>query len=158
MQAIVGATPVPASGVPFPPDVDRMFSNVVRDDEAGRMVVGGSLGQRLAPAVADYVLQHARKTSAPDAFAHYYTAFSKTDFSAEARQVKCPMLVLIGEHDGGVTPDFVQASFPPLYPHAVRALIPNTKHYPMLEAPAYLVTKTEAFIARNQAGASPNVK
>jgi hypothetical protein len=36
--------------------------------------------------------------------------------------------VLIGEHDGGVTPEFVRASFPPLYPHAQLEVIPNAGH------------------------------
>jgi pimeloyl-ACP methyl ester carboxylesterase len=149
VQAIVAVTPVPASGVPFPPDVDQMFASVVRDDEAGRMVIGGSLGQRLSPTVTDHILQFARRTAAPDAFAHYYTAFSKTNFSAEARNVKAPMLVLFGEHDGGVTADFVKATFPSLYPHALLEAIPNAGHYPMLETPAYLITRIEAFIAQS---------
>jgi len=148
VQAVVAVTPVPASGVPFPPDLDRVFAAVVRDDGAARTVIGGSLGQRLSPAVTEYMLQFARRTTTPDAFADYYTAFSKTDFAADAKQVKAPMLVLSGEHDGGVSTGFVTASFPPLYPHAQLEIIPNAGHYPMLETPAYLVTRIEAFIAQ----------
>ena len=151
VEAIVGVTPVPASGVPFPPEVDAMFANVVRDDSAARMVIGGSLGQRLSPAITEHILRFARETASPDAFANYLTAFSKTDFSGEARKVTAPMLVLIGQHDGGVSEEFVRAAFPPLYPHAVLEIISNAGHYPMLETPAWLVTRIETFIAANAA-------
>lgn len=147
VQSIVGVMPVPASGVPLPPEVDQMFENAVRDDETARMLIDQSLGKRLTPTVTEYILRHARSTTTPDALAHYYTAWSKTDFSTEAKHIKCPMLVLIGEHDGILTEDFVRASFPPLYPHVQIEIIPNSGHFPMLETPAYLVTRAEAFVS-----------
>ncbi len=148
VQSIVCVTPVPASGVPLPPEFNQMLENVVSSDEAARMFIDQLLGKRLTPTVTDYILRQIRSTTTPDAFSHYYTAWSKTDFSAEAKRIKCPILVLIGEHDGIVTADFVRASFPPLYPHAQIEIIPNSGHFPVLETPAYLVTRVEEFLSK----------
>jgi hypothetical protein len=73
------------------------------------MVIVGSLGQRQTPNVTEQILRHARATAMAEAFAHYYAAFSKTDFAVVAKSVQTPMLMLNGQHDGGVSEKFVRA-------------------------------------------------
>lgn len=148
VQAIVCVTPVSANGARFPPDVQKVFESVVSDDAVGKEVLDVSLGKRLTPAVAGYVLRFTRETTAPEAFSAYLQAFSKTNFAAEAKSIKAPMLVMPGEFDGGETVEIVRTGFSQLYPHARIEVIPNSGHYPMLEAPAYLVTRIEAFLSQ----------
>jgi pimeloyl-ACP methyl ester carboxylesterase len=147
VRAVVGVTPVPASGVPLPPETMAVFESAARDDKGAAMVVDGSLGQRLTPALTRLILRLKRETVAPEVFAQYLVAFTRTDFSAEASKLKCPISVLIGEHDGGVSEAFVRETFPRLYPHAVLQVLPNAGHYPMVETPAHLVTVIERFLS-----------
>lgn len=147
VAAVVCITPVPATGVPFPDEVYAVFERAVDDIECSRQVVSESLGNRLSSVFVDWIIRRARETTTPKAFADYLNAFAKTDFGGEAKSIKAPMLVLVGEHDGGVREDFVRAAFPQLYPHARIELIPNSDHYPMIETPVYLTTVLENFFA-----------
>ncbi len=66
VSAVIGVTPVPASGVPLPPEVLALFESAARDDAAAAGVVEGSLGQRLTPALTRWILAMKRETVAPD--------------------------------------------------------------------------------------------
>ncbi len=146
VSAVVGVTPVPASGVPLPPEVLAIFEAAATDNGAAAGVIEGSLGNRLTPALSAMILKHTHSTVAPEVFSDYLRAFTGTDFSAECTGYKGPMLVLIGQHDQGVSDEFVRATFPVLYPQAALQVLPNAGHYPMIETPAHLVTVVEGFL------------
>ena len=150
VQALVGVTPAPASGVKMPPELEELFDSVAARDDIGHQIINASLGDRLKAKFTREIMQFARRSTEPEAFRRYGRTFIETDFGDEAKQVKVPILILVGQHDAGVSEESVRRSFPLLYPHVEIEILPNSGHYPMVETPAWLMTRIEQFLIDNE--------
>jgi len=151
IHAVVGVTPVPATGAKMPAPVLAVFEAAATDDAAAATVIEASLGQRCTPALTRHILAGKQSAVEAQVFAAYLGAFTATDFASEAAGLRCPLLVLYGEHDGGVSEEMVKAVYPTLYPAARLQALPNAGHYPMVETPPHLVTVIERFLSAPEA-------
>jgi pimeloyl-ACP methyl ester carboxylesterase len=150
VRSIVAVTPVPAVALPFDDETFAFFASACDADEAALRIIGQSTGDRLPARWVSSTLKRAREISRPEAFRSYMRSFIRDDISAGCDAVTAPMLVLAGEHDGGVRAEMLNAVIPSLFPHARIELIGNAGHYPMEETPVWLTARLEDFMGGHQ--------
>ncbi len=146
VKKLIGVTPVPASGVPFDAATYGMFESAVSNPEAARGIVGFSVGGRLCQRFINEIADYPKKVALDAAFSGYLKSWVKTDFHAEIAGKTLPVKVIVGEYDGGLNADVMQATWMSYYPNAELETMANSGHYPMDETPIALATSIEAFL------------
>jgi pimeloyl-ACP methyl ester carboxylesterase len=147
VERIVAATPVPACGVPLENGARELFENAARQIEARQAIIDFTTGARHANAWSRDLAMRSWSTSREDAFAAYFRAWSCASFADEARGLETPMLVLVGQHDAGVTLEAMRATYLRDYPNCALEIMHNTGHYPMQEIPVAFASRVQSFLA-----------
>ena len=148
VEKLVAVTPVPASGVPFDDDTYAFFESAVNNAEAASGIVSMSVGGRLCQRFVRETALYPKKVALDAAFSAYLKSWAKTDFHKEVAGKTLPVKVIVGEHDGGLTPDVMKATYMAYYPNAELEVMANAGHYPMDETPIALATSIEAFLLK----------
>jgi pimeloyl-ACP methyl ester carboxylesterase len=147
VRALVGISPVPASGVPFDEDGWALFSGAAAEAGNRRAIIDFTTGNRLTGVWLDAMVQHSLDNSDPQAFGNYLVAWAKTDFHPEIRGNEVPIKVIVGEHDPALGESTMRATFQQWYPNCELDTLRNAGHYAIDETPVALATSIETFLA-----------
>lgn len=148
VRAMVGVSPVPASGVPFDEQGWQLFSGAADDPGNRRAIIDLTTGNRLTSAWLDAMVRHSLDHSDRDAFAAYLDAWAHTDFHEEVEGSEIPVKVIVGEHDPALGAEAMQGTFARWYPNLETDVLANAGHYAMDETPVALAGSVERFLAR----------
>jgi pimeloyl-ACP methyl ester carboxylesterase len=148
VRALVGVSPVPASGVPFDEQGRQLFEGATDNPDNRRAIIDLTTGNRLTGTWLDAMVRHSLDHSDRDAFAAYLPAWSDTDFHTEIEGSQVPVLVIAGRHDPALGPETMRATFGAWYPNAEFEVFPDAGHYAMDESPVALAGSVERFLRR----------
>lgn len=146
VRALVGISPVPASGVPFDDQSWELFSGAAGSPGNRRAIIDFTTGNRLTGTWLDAMVRHSLEHSDPRAFAEYLQAWARTDFHGEIEGRDVPVRVIAGEHDPALGADTMRATFEKWYPNCEIVVFGNAGHYAIDETPVALATAIEDFL------------
>jgi pimeloyl-ACP methyl ester carboxylesterase len=153
VSALVGLSPVPASGVPFDDAGWELFHGAADDDGNRFAIIDLTTGNRHSARWVRRMVAHSVQRSDRDAFGAVLGAWSGTDFSERVRDdervVGTPVQVIVGEHDPALSADVMRATWLAWHPDAELVVLANAGHYATEETPVALVTAVEDFLARH---------
>ncbi|RAG84948.1 alpha/beta hydrolase [Streptacidiphilus pinicola] len=148
VRAMVGVSPVPASGFPFDEAGWALFSGAADEPGNRRVIIDLTTGNRLTGVWLDAMVRHSLENSDRDAFAGYLSAWSGADFQDEIDGGTVPVKVIVGEHDPALGAETMRGTFARWYPNLETEVLANAGHYAMDETPVALAGSAERFLAR----------
>jgi pimeloyl-ACP methyl ester carboxylesterase len=135
--------PVPASGVPFPPDVRALFQTS-GGDRGKQGAILDNVCKELSPAAKERFLDDAASIPATCIEQAFY-AWADASFADKLGAVKAPTL-LVATDDPALPVDFLKQTIVSLIPGAGAAYLPGPGHYLPVERPREAAALLRAFL------------
>ena len=82
--------------------------------------------------------------------AHFTPQFTRLDLTADARALRCPVTIVVGEQDPLTTPALAAATARACPPGARLRLIPDAAHDLLVDAPDILMDEVRQALAARQ--------
>jgi pimeloyl-ACP methyl ester carboxylesterase len=146
VRALVGVSPVPASGMQFDDDGWALFTGAAENPENRKTIIDFTTGGKHSGGWVDDLVEHSLANSDKAAFAAYLEAWAKTDFHDRIVGATVPIKVFVGENDPAIDQEMILTTFGQWYPKLDLEILPDAGHYAADEVPVTLANSIEVFL------------
>lgn len=147
VSAVIGISPVPASGVPFDDETWALFDGAAHNDANRFAIIDLTTGNRQSATWINQMVAHSVAASTREAFGAYLVSWAKYDFADQLPAPSVPVKAIVGEHDPALGPETMEATWLTQLPGCELDVQHNAGHYAMYETPVALVTSIEKTLA-----------
>ena len=144
VEALMLMTPVPAAGLPLPPDAAGLFRTSAGNREKQQTILTLATKQ-LPPEGMEALLKDAAGVSAP-AIENIFDAWTAGGFANKLSAITAPTLVMATD-DAFLPPPFLRDAVVNPIRRARLAYLPGPGHYPQVERPVETAAMLSAFLA-----------
>ncbi|MFD9422602.1 MULTISPECIES: alpha/beta fold hydrolase [unclassified Streptomyces] len=146
VRRIVGVSPVPASGLPLPPEQWELFAAAAQNPDNRRAILDTTTGGRRPAGWLDRMVRRSVECSDAKAFRAWLDSWAGEDFHDRIDGSPVPALVVAGALDPALSADLQRATWMRWFPRAELVELPSCGHYAMDEAPLDLIRVMEDFL------------
>lgn len=148
ITALIGISPVPASGVPLDAASEALFTGAENEDGNRYAILDFTTGNRQSAYWLRQMTQFSVDESVRPAVGAYLRAWAGADFVADLPRTDIPIATIVGEHDPALGVETMKATWMEQLPVCELDVLANAGHYAMFEAPVALATSIERVLAR----------
>lgn len=145
VQRLLGIAPVSAAGSGMDAARRAFFESAVDDVAVRQQILHLSTGQRLTSTWCAGMAADSSENS-PAAMRAYLDGWASRGFADQVAGLDVPVKVLVGEFDPGISLDRARDTWLRHHPRAEIEMVPQTGHYPMLELPAFVAARAQAWL------------
>ncbi|GHH87633.1 esterase [Streptomyces sulfonofaciens] len=146
VRRIVGVSPVPASGLPLPPEQWELFTAAAHSAEHRRTILDITTGGRRPSGWLDRMVRRSFERSDAKAFRAWLDSWAVEDFHDRIDGSPVPALAVVGALDPALSAELQRATWMRWYPRAELVELSSCGHYAMDEAPLDLIRAVEDFL------------
>ncbi|MFB6813040.1 alpha/beta fold hydrolase [Streptomyces sp. NPDC056347] len=146
VRRMAGVSPVPASGLPLPPEQWELFAGAADTPANRRAILDTTTGGRRPAAWLDRMVRRSVECSDAKAFRAWLDSWAGEDFHDRIEGSPVPALAVAGALDPALSAELQRGTWMRWYPNAELVELPGCGHYAMDETPLDVIRVVEDFL------------